>query len=182
MDVMKKDRYSSSSRRRESPEDDGRTTRRGRDYRRRHSPPTRSRRSRSRSRSRSRDYREYRNDRDDGDRRNNRDYRRREEEETRRREREPSPEPKKKAAVSFVPEKDVQLDADLSPEEIQMMIAMGIPFGFDTTQGRHVEDEGANQGAVKTATKRRARQYMNRKRGFNRPLPSEKTGERITGD
>lgn len=99
--------------------------------------------------------------------------------------REPSPEPKKKAekaAVSFVPEKDVQLDADLSPEEIQMMIAMGIPFGFDTTQGRHVEDEGANQGAVKTATKRRARQYMNRKRGFNRPLPSEKTGERITGD
>lgn len=167
--VKKKDRY--SSRRRESPEDDGGRNRRDRDYRRGHSPPSRSRRSRSRSR-------------DDKNRRN-REYRNREEE-TRRRQREPSPvagkKAEKSAPVSFVPEKDVQLDADLSPEEIQMMIAMGIPFGFDTTQGRHVDDEDANQGAVKTATKRRARQYMNRKRGFNRPLPSEKTGERITGD
>lgn len=171
---MKKDsRYSSSSRRRESPEDD----RRGRDYRSRYSPPGRSRRSRSRSRSRIRDDGEDRN-------RRYRDYRNREDE-TRKRQRESSPVAKKaekSAPVAFVAEKDVQLDADLSPEEIQMMIAMGIPFGFDTTQGRHVEDEGANQGAVKTATKRTARQYMNRKRGFNRPLPSEKTGERITGD
>ena len=28
----------------------------------------------------------------------------------------------------------LNLDADISPEEMQMMKAMGIPFGFDTTQ------------------------------------------------
>ena len=28
----------------------------------------------------------------------------------------------------------LSLDADISPEEMQMMQAMGIPFGFDTTQ------------------------------------------------
>lgn len=78
--------------------------------------------------------------------------------------------------------KEVQLDAELTAEEIQMMVAMGIPFGFESTQGKHVEDEAANQGAVKTATKRTARQYMNRKGGFNKALPAEKTGEKIRGD
>ncbi len=34
---------------------------------------------------------------------------------------------------------------------------------FDTTAGKHVEDERANAGAVKTESKRSARQYMNRK-------------------
>ncbi|KAI8108590.1 hypothetical protein M9434_006615 [Picochlorum sp. BPE23] len=80
------------------------------------------------------------------------------------------------------PKKEVQLDAELTAEEIQMMVAMGIPFGFESTQGKHVEDEAANQGAVKTATKRTARQYMNRKGGFNKALPAEKTGEKIRGD
>ncbi|KAI8109268.1 hypothetical protein M9435_005680 [Picochlorum sp. BPE23] len=80
------------------------------------------------------------------------------------------------------PQKEVQLDAELTAEEIQMMVAMGIPFGFESTQGKHVEDEAANQGAVKTATKRTARQYMNRKGGFNKALPAEKTGEKIRGD
>jgi U4/U6.U5 tri-snRNP-associated protein 3 len=80
------------------------------------------------------------------------------------------------------PRKEVQLDAELTAEEIQMMVAMGIPFGFESTQGKHVEDEAANQGAVKTATKRTARQYMNRKGGFNKALPAEKTGEKIRGD
>ena len=28
----------------------------------------------------------------------------------------------------------LKLDADISPEEMQMMQAMGIPFGFNTTQ------------------------------------------------
>ena len=75
--------------------------------------------------------------------------------------------------------KEVALDAELSAEEIQMMMAMGIPFGFDTTQGKHVDDKASNQGAVKVATKRSARQYMNRKGGFNKALPAEKTGEKV---
>ena len=78
-----------------------------------------------------------------------------------------------------VAQKEIALDADLSAEEIQMMVAMGIPFGFDTTQGKHVEDASANQGAVKVATKRSARQYMNRRGGFNKALPAEKTGEKV---
>lgn len=43
------------------------------------------------------------------------------------------------------------------------MVAMGIPFGFDSTQGKKVDDEAANTGAVKVKTTRTARQYMNRK-------------------
>ncbi len=45
-------------------------------------------------------------------------------------------------------------------------------------QGKHVEDTGANLGAVKTKTTRHARQYMNRRGGFNRPLPAEVTGQK----
>jgi len=75
--------------------------------------------------------------------------------------------------------KEVALDAELSAEEIQMMMAMGIPFGFDSTQGKHVDDKASNQGAVKVATKRSARQYMNRKGGFNKALPAERTGEKV---
>jgi U4/U6.U5 tri-snRNP-associated protein 3 len=72
--------------------------------------------------------------------------------------------------------------ADLTPEEIQAMQAMGIPFAFDTTQGKHIEDESVNVSGYKIKTKRSARQYMNRKGGFNRPLPAEKTGERVVRD
>lgn len=71
----------------------------------------------------------------------------------------------------------VPFDADITAEEMQVMMAMGIPFGFDTTSGKHVEEEAANAGAVKAKKTRRARQYMNRRGGFNRPLPAEKTGE-----
>lgn len=78
-----------------------------------------------------------------------------------------------------MPRKDVALDAELSAEEIQMMMAMGIPFGFESTQGKHVDDKASNQGAVKVATKRSARQYMNRKGGFNKALPAERTGEKV---
>jgi U4/U6.U5 tri-snRNP-associated protein 3 len=72
----------------------------------------------------------------------------------------------------------VDLGGDITPEEMQMMMAMGIPFGFETTQGKHIEDTGANLGAVKTKTTRHARQYMNRRGGFNRPLPAEVTGKK----
>lgn len=50
--------------------------------------------------------------------------------------------------------------------------------GFSTTQGTFVEDDAVNSGAVKTKTTRHARQYMNRKGGFNRALPAEVTGVR----
>lgn len=49
-----------------------------------------------------------------------------------------------------------------------------------TEQGKQVDDESANAGAVKAKQTRQARQYMNRRGGFNRPLPAEKTGEKIT--
>jgi U4/U6.U5 tri-snRNP-associated protein 3 len=61
-------------------------------------------------------------------------------------------------------------EADLqgkTPEEQQMMRIMGF-CGFDTTKGKKVE--GNDAGAVHVILKRKYRQYMNRKGGFNRPL------------
>lgn len=49
-----------------------------------------------------------------------------------------------------------------------MMRAMGIPVDFETTQGQHVEDERSNTSGLKVKTTRTARQYMNRRGGFNR--------------
>lgn len=74
---------------------------------------------------------------------------------------------------------DLEFDAGVTPEEIAMMAAMGIPFGFDTTAGKEVDDVRSNAGAVKAKQTRQARQYMNRRGGFNRPLPAEKTGEKV---
>lgn len=52
-------------------------------------------------------------------------------------------------------------------DEKEMLRVMG--FGtFDTTKGKKVE--GNNQGDVHVILKRKYRQYMNRKGGFNRPL------------
>ena len=56
-----------------------------------------------------------------------------------------------------------------------MMRLMGFS-GFDTTKGKEVDDPNANLSAVFKKSVRSARQYMNRKGGFNRALPSEKTG------
>lgn len=75
----------------------------------------------------------------------------------------------------------VDFDADITPEEMQAMQACGIPFGFASTQGAFVEDEAANMGAVKAKQTRTARQYMNRRGGFNRPLPLERTNEPMVG-
>lgn len=76
----------------------------------------------------------------------------------------------------------IDFAADLSAEEFQMMQAMGIPFGFDSTKGKYVEDASANASAIKVKTKRSARQYMNRRGGFNRPLPAERTNEKVLRD
>ena len=54
-----------------------------------------------------------------------------------------------------------------SAEEIEMMKAMGF-CNFDTTKNRKVD--GNDVGDVHVILKRKYRQYMNRKGGFNRPL------------
>lgn len=54
-----------------------------------------------------------------------------------------------------------------TPDEIEMMRVMGFS-GFSTTKGKKVE--GNNTGEVHVVLKRKYRQYMNRKGGFNRPL------------
>ena len=54
-----------------------------------------------------------------------------------------------------------------SNEEVEMMKLMGFTT-FDTTKNKQVT--GNANGAVHVAVKRKYRQYMNRKGGFNRPL------------
>ncbi|MCO5567489.1 hypothetical protein L7F22_021182 [Adiantum nelumboides] len=56
-------------------------------------------------------------------------------------------------------------------EEELMMKKFGMPTGFSTTKGCFVPD--ANHSAIKFNSKRQPRQYMNRRGGFNRPLPAE---------
>lgn len=54
-----------------------------------------------------------------------------------------------------------------SQEEIDMMKMMGFA-GFDTTKGKQVN--GNDAGGVHHVVRRKYRQYMNRRGGFNRPL------------
>ncbi|KAG6493848.1 hypothetical protein ZIOFF_048851 [Zingiber officinale] len=61
---------------------------------------------------------------------------------------------------------------DIDPDELEMMNMMGIPTGFDSTKGKPVS--GNDVSGVKAVTKRQPRQYMNRRGGFNRPLPQER--------
>uniref|UniRef100_A0A8C9NRC7 U4/U6.U5 small nuclear ribonucleoprotein 27 kDa protein n=1 Tax=Serinus canaria TaxID=9135 RepID=A0A8C9NRC7_SERCA len=66
----------------------------------------------------------------------------------------------------FLPsEEDLQGKTE---EEIEMMKMMGFA-SFDTTKGKKV-DGAANAYAINVSQKRKYRQYMNRKGGFNRPL------------
>ena len=60
---------------------------------------------------------------------------------------------------------------NVEDEEESMMKKFGMPSGFSSTKGCFVPD--ANQSAVKFNSKRQPRQYMNRRGGFNRPLPAE---------
>eukprot|EP00963_Diacronema_lutheri_P012258 scaffold1681_cov332-Pavlova_lutheri.AAC.18 len=69
-------------------------------------------------------------------------------------------------------------DDTTEDEEAKMMAMMGMPVGFGSTKGQQVDDPKANVGDAMVKTKRQARQYMNRRGGFNRPLPAEKTGQR----
>jgi U4/U6.U5 tri-snRNP-associated protein 3 len=63
---------------------------------------------------------------------------------------------------------DPQVLEGKSQEEIDMLTVMGFS-GFDSTKNKHVEG-AANASALNVQEKRRYRQYMNRKGGFNRPL------------
>ncbi|CAB3252310.1 unnamed protein product [Arctia plantaginis] len=90
----------------------------------------------------------------------------------RQRSRSPSPGP----STTFVKQKKsfgerpIVTAADLegkSPEEQEMLKIMGF-CGFDSTKGKKVEDNV--EGDVHVVLKRKYRQYMNRKGGFNRPL------------
>ena len=60
-------------------------------------------------------------------------------------------------------------------EEEFMARMMGFS-GFDSTKGKHVEDNDttAAKGAAAKVLKREYRQYMNRKGGFNKPLATQK--------
>jgi len=69
-------------------------------------------------------------------------------------------------------------DAEQAAERA-MMEMMGIPCGFDSTKGKEVSDPNCKLSAVQKKSKRSARQYMNRRGGFNRPLPAECTGEKV---
>jgi len=64
-------------------------------------------------------------------------------------------------------------------EERAMMAMMGIPTGFDSSKGKESEDPNCKVSAVHKKSKRTARQYMNRRGGFNRPLPAERTNEKV---
>ncbi|CAH1175631.1 unnamed protein product [Phaedon cochleariae] len=112
----------------------------------------RHRRKRSRDRSRDRERRRHSFDRDD------RRY---------SRSRSRSPERKRK---NLLPDRPLVTAADLegkSQDEQEMMKLMGF-CNFDTTKGKKVD--GNDTGEVHVILKRKYRQYMNRKGGFNRPL------------
>lgn len=63
-------------------------------------------------------------------------------------------------------------EVEVNEDELEMMKMMGIPVGFDSTKGKPVP--GADVSGIRAVTKRQPRQYMNRRGGFNRPLPAEK--------
>ncbi|XP_078667731.1 uncharacterized protein LOC144909565 [Branchiostoma floridae x Branchiostoma belcheri] len=56
-------------------------------------------------------------------------------------------------------------------DEIEMMKMMGF-CDFDSTKGKKKNDVQTKAGAANILQKRRYRQYMNRRGGFNRPLDS----------
>lgn len=114
----------------------------------------RERHRRKRSRDRSRDRRRYSGERD-----SRRRY-------SRSRSRSFESDKKKQN----LPERPIITAADLegkTPDEQEMMKMMGF-CSFDTTKNKKVD--GNDVGAVHVILKRKYRQYMNRKGGFNRPL------------
>lgn len=145
--------YSSRRRDRDRDRDKERDRDRERDRER-----ERDRHRRKRSKERSRERRRHSHDREPPRRRFSRSL-----------SRSRSRSAEKKARV-LQPERPVVTAADLegkSADEQEMMKMMGF-CTFDTTKGKKVE--GNDVGGVHVILKRKYRQYMNRKGGFNRPL------------
>ncbi|XP_068924945.1 U4/U6.U5 small nuclear ribonucleoprotein 27 kDa protein [Petaurus breviceps papuanus] len=144
------------------------------------SPRRERRRSRSTSRERERRRRERSRSRE-RDRRRSRSrspHRRRSRSPRRHRSSSPSPsrlkerrdDEKKETKETKSKERQIT-EEDLegkTEEEIEMMKLMGFA-SFDTTKGKKV-DGSVNAYAINVSQKRKYRQYMNRKGGFNRPL------------
>ncbi|XP_059094583.1 U4/U6.U5 small nuclear ribonucleoprotein 27 kDa protein-like [Tigriopus californicus] len=127
--------------------------------RRSRSRDRRKRRDRDRSRDRSSDRRRSRSPNDrKAEREKNWD------EEREKRKREIQQESLRMVTTSEIPSEHLE---GKTPDEIEMMRVMGFS-GFTTTKGKKVE--GNNTGEVHVVLKRKYRQYMNRKGGFNRPL------------
>lgn len=127
--------------------------------RRSRSRERRKRRDRDRSRDRSSDRRRSRSPNDrKAEREKNWD------EEREKRKREIQQENLRMVTTSEIPSEHLE---GKTPDEIEMMRVMGFS-GFSTTKGKKVE--GNNTGEVHVVLKRKYRQYMNRKGGFNRPL------------
>ncbi|KAI4821226.1 U4/U6.U5 small nuclear ribonucleoprotein 27 kDa protein isoform X1 [Pseudochaenichthys georgianus] len=126
----------------------------------------RERRRREKERSRSRDRERRRSRSRSPHRRRSRSPPRRHRSTSSERRDEDSKEPKEKAAKPIlISEEDMEGKTE---EEIEMMKLMG--FGsFNSTKGKKT-DGSVNAFAVNTSMKRKYRQYMNRKGGFNRPL------------
>ncbi|XP_013397783.1 U4/U6.U5 small nuclear ribonucleoprotein 27 kDa protein-like [Lingula anatina] len=160
----------------------------GRSRSRSRSPRRERRRSRSRSRDRDRD--RYRKERDYRKRSRSRSPRRRRSISPRRRSRsrDRNRDPRdrdrggrdrreydnasdEEKAYKVAEQPAIELDPSQlegkSEEEIEMMKIMGFG-GFETTKGKKVD--GNAEGAANILQKRRYRQYMNRRGGFNRPL------------
>uniref|UniRef100_A0A2K5ZUX3 U4/U6.U5 small nuclear ribonucleoprotein 27 kDa protein n=1 Tax=Mandrillus leucophaeus TaxID=9568 RepID=A0A2K5ZUX3_MANLE len=91
------------------------------------------------------------------------------ERERRRRERSRSRERDRRRSRSRSPHRRRSEDLEgKTEEEIEMMKLMGFA-SFDSTKGKKV-DGSVNAYAINVSQKRKYRQYMNRKGGFNRPL------------
>ena len=67
------------------------------------------------------------------------------------------------------PEMQIPMDGEVTQEAIDMIQMMGFS-GFDTTKGKDHKDGSVKAHAASTQVKRKYRQYMNRRGGFNRPL------------
>ncbi|XP_078095435.1 U4/U6.U5 small nuclear ribonucleoprotein 27 kDa protein isoform X1 [Mustelus asterias] len=136
------------------------------------SPRRERRRSRSTSRERERARRRERSRSRERDR-----ERRRSRSRSPHRRRSRSPRRHKSNSISPSRQKDQESkeheisEADMegkTEEEIELLKVMGFD-AFDTTKGKKL-DGSVNAYAVNVQQKRKYRQYMNRKGGFNRPL------------
>lgn len=74
-------------------------------------------------------------------------------------------------------EKDQASGAQESKDlDSEMAKLMGFS-GFASSHGVGKSDEASKVSAARKRSTRQGRQYMNRKSGFNRPLPAERTGQ-----